>query len=263
MAYLGDTIQKIAAEKCGIIKNKTPVVCGLLSEDVMTVVRKIAGEQDAMLVESRERVSVKRLKQDLTGQDVSIESTSVSYGKVMLPLVGKHQLENCAHAVAIVETIAETACLDISPEAVKAGLKAVRWPGRFDVISRDPDIVLDVAHNPGAAKALVSTLKDVLKNRPLCLVVGMCDDKDEKGFLSEFAALAKKCWAVPLQTERSADASVIAGTGKMLGLDIRVSTVENALKEASDWAVSENGVVCVAGSFFLASEVLASGASAV
>ncbi len=258
MAYLGKDIPSIAREKSGIIKEGRPVVCGKLDGDAMSVVKSVAREKHSLLVESMEKVTVRRLKQDLAGQEVSIESTSNSYGKVRLPLVGKHQIENCAHVVAIVETIAEIACLDIPPEAVKAGLESVRWPGRFEVISRDPDMVLDVAHNPGAAKVLASTLKEVLKKRPVCLVVGMCNDKDEKGFLAEFTGLAKKCWAVPLQTERSTDASVIAGAGKALGLDIKVSTVKDALKEAKDWAVSENGVICVAGSFFLISEVLAS-----
>ncbi|MBA4388595.1 MAG: bifunctional folylpolyglutamate synthase/dihydrofolate synthase [Verrucomicrobia bacterium] len=255
--YLGTDIPSIAGEKAGIIKKGRPVVCGAMPDDAMEVMRVVASQRHCDMVPAAEAVSIRLISADLAGQKVSVETQEKSYGTVHLPLLGPHQLENLATVVATVDCLNDTVDLGITEDAVRKGVAGTRWPGRMQVLSMHPPIILDGAHNPGAAEVLVATLGSLVKDKPVGLVAGMCNDKDMDAFLKPFTGLVKKAWAVPLKTERSRPSAELAAAARLMGWDVEDATVAEAIQEGTEWARQNGGVLCICGSLFLVGEVLA------
>lgn len=254
--YLGKDITSIAAEKGGIIKPGRPVVIGPMADEVLPVIQRLAQERQARLIHARDVVAVKRKSQNLDGQQVSIESDSASYGGLRCPLIGRHQLENMGIAVAALEVLRDECGLGVAPRAVKEGLEMVRWPGRCQVLSKEPVTILDGAHNPEGAHILSQVLHELVKAQPVGLVAGLCADKDLAGFLRALKGRIRRVWAVPLRTGRSLPPAAMAAQAKVLGCPATTASVPDAFREASAWAAANHGAVCIAGSLYLAGEVL-------
>jgi len=257
-AYLGNTVAEIAGEKAGIIKPGRPVVCGATPGEALAVIRKTAESRKAPFINVEDSVAVRRVAQDLSGQKVSITGCDVNYGPVILKLLGKHQLENCATAVAALESLAACSPLVIPPELIRAGLSEAVWPGRLDILSQEPPVILDGAHNPDGARCLASALRELFKKKKVALVWGMCDDKDALGFAKALGATVKRCWTVPIDTERSLSPQKLQHIARMEGWQAVEATLPEALEQAKAWARENDGAVCIAGSLFLAGEVLRS-----
>jgi dihydrofolate synthase/folylpolyglutamate synthase len=255
-AYLGDTVAAIAGEKAGIIKPGRPVVCGATPDEALAVIRKIAESRKAPFIRVEDSVALRRVAQDLNGQKVSITGADVNYGPVILKLLGKHQLENCATAVAALESLATCSPLAIPPELICAGLAEAVWPGRLDLLSREPPVILDGAHNPDGARTLAAALHELFKKKKVALVWGMCDDKDALGFAKALGAGVKRCWTVPIDTERSLAPEKLLQIARTEGWQAVSTTLPEALEQAKSWARENDGAVCIAGSLFLAGEVL-------
>lgn len=255
--YLGTTVEAIAGEKAGIVKPGRPVICGAMPEEARAVVRAAAVERGAPFVDATERVTVRRVSQGLEGQKMAISGADAEYGTVTLGLLGKYQLENCATAVATVETLADYSPIAIPAGTLRAGLAAAEWPGRLQVLSMDPPVLLDGAHNPDGARALGVALKELRGKRKVGLVWGMCNDKDALGFAKALGGQVHRCWTVPIATERSVPPEKLAQVAKTEGWETEpVVKLDVALGAAWQWAHETGGMVCIAGSLFLAGEVL-------
>ena len=254
--YLGKDLASIATEKGGIIKPGRPVVCAGMEPEALAVLRRIAQEQGSRLVVADDAVSVRRLSQDARGQKVRIESAGADLGTVRLPLLGRHQLANCVTAIAAVEEFGAATGVTVPPDSIKAGLEHTVWPGRLQVLAEEPLTILDGGHNPSAAAALADALRELAGRRPLGLVVGMCTDKDAFGFLRAFSRNVKRCWCVPLRTERGMVPGNLARLAGGLGWKATEGALDVALQEAQEWARTNGGAVCIAGSLFLVGEVL-------
>jgi dihydrofolate synthase/folylpolyglutamate synthase len=256
-AWLGKTMESIAKEKAGIIKPGCPVILAPMDPKAREVIEQVAAERQSLIVHVEKYVGVRRIKQDEKGQKIQIESESALYRPLVLPLLGAHQLGNCATAVATLEYLNEASHLSWEEDSLKKGLETVKWPGRLQVIGGRPLTILDVAHNPAAAKVLAVSLKDLAGKRPLALVAGLLSDKDAHGFFQALAPLVKKAWLVPLPGDRNMPMSQLRQGAVEAGLkDIAESTITAAQKEAAEWAIANDGVVCIAGSLVLAGEIL-------
>ncbi len=254
--YLGDTLAAIAGEKAGIIKPGRPVVCGATPDEALEVIRKTAEARRAPFIHVPDSIAVRRLAQDLAGQKVSISGGDVNYGPVILNLLGKHQLENCATAVAVLESLATCSPLTISPDMIRTGLSEAVWPGRLDLLSHEPPVILDGAHNPDGARTLALALHELFKKKKIALVWGMCDDKDALGFAKALGATVKCCWTVPIDSERSLPPGKLLQIARTEGWQASTATLPEALEQATAWARENKGALCIAGSLFLAGEVL-------
>ncbi len=254
--YLGPDVPSIAREKAGIIKKGRPVVCGNLPDDALAVIRQIASANKAPMVLAADAVSARLVSQSPAGQKIAISGGSEDYSTVTLPLLGRHQVENCALAVAAVEEMSRAASLPVPADAVREGLRTVDWPGRCQVMSTEPLTILDGGHNPGAAEKLNRAVKDLAKKRPVALVFGMCDDKDVEGFLRPFADIVKACWVVTIRTDRAIPRARLAKTAAGFGWRVKEAGLGEAIDAAKLWATENKGVVCIAGSLYLAGEVL-------
>lgn len=254
--YLGDTIEKIASEKAGIIKPNVPIVCGSNSPQVMKVISDVARARNAPLIETREIVSLEVLSTTLEGQKLKVEMCNGTSFMVFLPLAGRYQPENLMLALATIYVLCNNRTIDIDTKHIKNGLSNIKWHGRFQLLSKDPPVIVDGAHNPGAGKLLVETLIELVPHRPVGLIFGMCSDKDMLGFMKHFKGIVKKCWAVPIRSERSVQTSVIKTVATHVGLETSETSLQQALIEAPQWAKKNSGVVCITGSLFLVGEVL-------
>ena len=175
-----------------------------------------------------------------------------------LKLLGRHQLENCATVVAALEAMAACSPLAIPVETIRAGLAEAVWPGRLDVLSVEPPVILDGAHNPDGARALAATVRELFKKRKIGLIWGMCNDKDALGFAKAMGGMVKSCWIVPIDSERNMNPKTLLQIAKTEGWGAVTATLPEARKLAEAWARENDGVVCIAGSLFLAGEVLES-----
>ncbi|MDI6775020.1 MAG: folylpolyglutamate synthase/dihydrofolate synthase family protein [Verrucomicrobiota bacterium] len=258
-AYLGATIEAIAGEKCGIVKPGRPVVAGPTCKEAWPVIRRIARERGCRLIEAEQDVNVAVRSPEGPFQTVSVETPGASYGTLRFPLIGLYQIENLATAVATAEVLRQSGEIRLSERDVATGVATVAWPGRFQALQADPPLVLDGAHNPGAAEALARSVKRLYKGKSVSLVTGMCRDKDGPGFLKAFAGLARRLWAVPLETEpeRSMRPSDLCAIGRGLGLEASESVLTDAVAKAEAWAHECGGVGLITGSLFLVGEVLA------
>lgn len=251
MAYLGDTLAKIAFEKAGILKAGRPAVFLPQAEEAMAVLQSRAEALGCPWRCSGEVVSLSRTRGSLEGQTVLLETYTESYGTLRLPLLGDFQLQALAGAVTAMEEVAAALGQTLPREAVREGVAAVRWPARMQVLSQDPLTVLDVAHNPAGAAALARTLRSLLGPKARgCFVIAQMQDKEVDGFLQALAPLMARALCVPLATPRAMAAETLAAKAGALGIGAEVCTFEAARRLVQEDFGSD--FVCIAGSVYLA-----------
>ena len=257
MAYLGDTLELIAAEKAGIIKPGRPVVIGAIAEEPRAVIAARARNVAAPLVVAEDRVSVTVRSVSWEGQTLNVTSEGCAYGSIKTALPGRHQAANAAVVVAAAETLNDVVGVPVTEASIKAGMTKARWPARGQLLSDHPPTVLDGAHNPEAAEALIEWLKKVAGKKPLGLVVGFLADKDPAAFVRCFGTRARRIWIVPIHSERAMPVAEIASRLSFLPHVAIAPDLDAGLTAARAWANEEGGVVVIAGSLYLAGEVLA------
>ena len=250
--FLGETIEEIAGEKAGIIKEERPVVCGKQEPIARDVIRSVALEKRAPFV-SLDDASV--------FQDV-IQHLSLTQSPHPLPhenrigLLGKHQLDNAVTAALMVEHSE----LSISQDVISAGLCQTTWPGRFERISSSPPVFLDGAHNAAAANELTKSLRDhpSTKGKPIFLIWGATRGHDVKETAQAFDGPIAQCWAVQSQAPRSMSADMLAAClAREFSSQVSEASVKTALREACAGAEARGGIVVVTGSLYLVGEVRA------
>jgi dihydrofolate synthase/folylpolyglutamate synthase len=207
--YLGDTPGKIAAEKVGIIKAGATVVTAVQEPDVAAQIVARAAEVGAIVAREGLEFGVRSRVPAVGGQMLSLQGLRGSYDEVFLPLYGAHQGQNAALALAAVEAFlgGEEPLAD---EVVKEAFAEVTSPGRLEVIRRSPTIVLDAAHNPHGAAAVVDALEDSFVFSPLIGVVGVMADKDYEGLLSTLEPVFAHIVCTQNSTERALPAHQLA-----------------------------------------------------
>jgi dihydrofolate synthase/folylpolyglutamate synthase len=254
--YLGSTLESVAFEKAGIIKPNVPVILGCLSGAARDTIERIAEERHAPLI--------------CLGRDFQVEGETpgrfrysgdgVRYDDLSCPLLGAHQLDNCACAVALVETARQHG-VAVEEGAIREGLRQVQWEGRLEMVARDPLTVLDGAHNPAAAQALAGYLREFRRSNPLSrviLVLAMMRDKDHHGFVEPFKGLVDEVVVTQAELKRSATVEELLPVVGVLWPRVRPNArVSGALGEARQLARPQD-LICVTGSLMLIGEVKAS-----
>ncbi len=234
---LGNTLGKIAAEKAAIIKDKSQIVITAPQRPAaLRVIRRRAKEIGAGLLEVGEDIRITRLK---------------------IELLGRHQIINATVAIGCLRAL-RCFGVKISPEAIKQGLKNTRWPGRLQVLSQRPKVILDAAHNRASASALKDALEKLFKFRKLILVFGVSQDKDVKGILKELAPQAARIILTKANSPRAMQPEMIKSFIKTNGRVVSSSgNPQQALKTARQSAGPKD-LILVCGSLYLLGEVLKS-----
>ena len=160
VALLGDTLEAIAEQKAGIIKQGIPLLTGRITQEALTVIDPIAEAKNAPRLAYGKDYQVRHQESVVAGEIFDYTS-SVRQGRFQTGLLGLHQIENAGMALALLDTYCQETGRELaSNDLVAQALKETRWPGRLEVVSSDPLLLLDGAHNPHAIKALLATLQE-------------------------------------------------------------------------------------------------------
>jgi dihydrofolate synthase/folylpolyglutamate synthase len=186
-----------------------------------------------------------------------VETWRRRYTHLEVSLLGAHQRRNAAVAVASLEALSEALRLELSDDVIREGLQNTRLRGRIEVISEEPTVILDVAHNPSSLRALRETLQSCFPERRIVLLFGMSDDKDARGCLREILPPAWAAVFTSINQPRGIDPERLREIARELRpelpCEVRVDTSE-ALEQARALTSLED-LLCITGSFYLAGEI--------
>jgi dihydrofolate synthase/folylpolyglutamate synthase len=259
--FLGDTLDKIATEKAGILKRGTPAIIAAQARDALAAIERQAAKVSAPLKIAGEDWTATEERGRLVYQDEA--------GLLDLPapkLYGRHQFENAGLAIAALRAIKP---FKIAPSAYETGMVKADWPARLqrlaqgrlvDLAPVGSELWLDGGHNPDGGRAIAAALADLEErvSRPLVLIVGMLANKDCAGFLSNFTGLARRMIAVPVPgAEKGMSVEAVADAARAIGV---AATSRDNLDEALDAArkldLDPPPRILITGSLYLAGEVL-------
>ncbi|MBW9118769.1 bifunctional folylpolyglutamate synthase/dihydrofolate synthase [Microbacterium trichothecenolyticum] len=256
---LGDTIAEIASVKAGIIKDGAAVVSARQVAAAETVLREAAAARGASIAFEGAEFALAQQRLAVGGQQISVRGLAGTYEDEYLPLYGAHQGFNAALAIAAVESLVGGASQPIAADVLAEGLGAVTSPGRLQLVGAAPTVLVDAAHNPHGARALVTALRESFDFDEWGVVLGVLSDKDAAGIVAEIAPVAAHVFATAPDSERAEDADAIADLAE--AHDLRVSVhrdLADAAEAARAWAAaSDRRAVVIAGSVVLAGEALA------
>ncbi len=299
---LGNTLAEIAREKAGIIKPGVPTVCAPQSSEALAVIEQVCAEHGSPLtLVGRDwswQVRMPPLPQGpahtltsstmrdfplgLDGQSFDLrhaQGASHLDGAYTTPLLGRHQLDNAVAAIAALDLLGR-GVVSLESQDVRQGVAGVRWPGRFEILQRDPLLVVDCAHNGDSAVKLASALEEWFPGRSWTFVLGASCDKDVPGMLRALAPLAKRVLATQSRHSRAmpsqrvaeqameilqeagvslADVRVTNGVASALNLALSRDnagdgTPHRTLSQEQLGAPEPKGAICVTGSIFVVAE---------
>jgi dihydrofolate synthase/folylpolyglutamate synthase len=254
MDVLGNTLAEIAAEKSGIIKPGSTVVISPQLDEAAEVIKKTCRECGAQLIAVGSDVTWEGLGFDLDRQLLRVQGRKGGY-ELAIPLLGQHQLDNAATAVAALEVLADKG-FNISREGIIDGLGRVSWPGRFQILNRHPLVVVDGAHNIGAARRLKQSIEQYLDFDRAILVIGASFDKDITSIISELSPLFDKVIVTRSRHPRAMAPAPLAAEFARHGVKALIAEdVPSALSRALALAGGRD-LVCVAGSLFIVAEAM-------
>lgn len=244
---LGKTIREIAYEKAGIIKEKGLVVTAAEKEEALEVIKEVCSRKKAKLFQVGKEIKIE-------GKD-RIKGLHERYENLKIPLRGEYQLKNAACAIGACELLSQS----ISKETIVKGLANTCWPGRLEVLSRNPLLVLDGAHNPAAISALFEAIAKEFSFENLILIVGILKDKDIPSMIKEIfkkAKRLKKVHIAKLAYVRGASPEEIEKEVARYTTEVQLHPcVKEAILKAKEEA-SLKDLILITGSLYAVAEVL-------
>jgi dihydrofolate synthase/folylpolyglutamate synthase len=258
MAQLGPTLAKIAEEKAGIFKAGIPAISVQQDPEADLVLKRIAHKNGTTL--------------DVTGQTIEFSyrfessrmqgphnrvclTTSLSkFEHLAVPLLGEHQAINCGLALSVIDRL-KSRGFAISDAKAMEGLARTTVPGRMEMLSQMPRVVVDGAHNAASLDAMLRAIGQHIPYDSMVIIFGCCADKDVPGMLERIAAGADKVIFTRVNNIRSSDPNELAALyteqyGKMAQV---AETLEDAMAIANR-AVTKEDLICISGSFYLVGE---------
>ena len=263
MGFLGDTLTQIAEKKAGIIKESGIVVTAEQTDEVMTVLQERCAAKKARLI----RTSAKQIRvreKSLDGQCFDYEKKNSAdrkqLQKISFSLLGNHQCENAAVVLEIINCLIIMG-YSISQDEIYEGFRSVYWPGRFEVMSKDPLVIIDGAHNPDGIHALSHNLKEYCPGEKFVFITGILKDKDYHEMLKQMLPFADSFITIAPDNPRAMSAEECAEAIRVCGYDGEVVTstdtrqaVDLALQMARDKSIG----VCAFGSLYSVGTIHAS-----
>ena len=250
MDYLGNTLDSIAREKAGIIKQKGICITAAKQNKVLEVLKNVCLRRRAKLYCLSSDIKIKKQKDGI----LNYEGLYRNLKNLKIPLQGDHQLSNAALALAAIE-LCEKKGFSIADTAIYAGLKNTHWEARLEVLQNQPFFLLDGAHNPAGISVLCRSFKKDFSYRRLILIFGALADKDYRRMLQKIVPLASIIILTQLKTKRAVPVNDIMETVKKMGYPAIVTeNVKQAIERAQALAKKQD-LICATGSFYLAGEI--------
>jgi dihydrofolate synthase/folylpolyglutamate synthase len=244
---LGATVEEVAGEKAGVIKKDAIVITHDGPAEALRVIEERAREMNAHIHVRERDFGVRSSEQAVGGQRIVVAGLHAEYEDLFLPLHGAHQAENAAAAVVASEAFLNH---ELHDETLREALLGATSPGRLEVVSRHPLVVLDGAHNPDAAVAVAEALPEAFVWKRLHLVVGVLETKDVAGILAPLASRATLAYPCANSNPKSLDPERLAAACEATGMTVDVHlTVGDAL-DAAEANADEDDLILVTGSLY-------------
>ncbi|AYA77181.1 bifunctional folylpolyglutamate synthase/dihydrofolate synthase [Bacillus sp. Y1] len=252
-AILGDTHEKIAFEKAGIIKPRVPIITAVHQTEALQVIKKKASKENADCFVLGEDFHLMNHQSLATGEEFDWKMADKNWSSIQTTMIGKHQIENASLAIMAAQLLNDTKQFVIDSTSIRKGIKKAYWPGRFEVVSNDPTVVIDGAHNEEGIHTLVREAKKRYHDKEIHIVFAALRDKKLDGMIQELDELASQITFVSFDFPRAASSKELYS----------ISLSENK-KENMDWEASieeklfdlkENQVLVITGSLYFLAEV--------
>ena len=250
-AFLGDTVEKIAAEKAGIIKSSSPVIYGGEDDSARAIITAKAEEFGSPYYEV-DYSCLNITKSDLSGTNFDYKSHTGMH----ISLLGSYQPRNASLVLSAIEVLRSVG-ISIPEKSVKAGLSAAKWRARFEVVSKNPLIIFDGAHNPEGVEAAVLSIKEYFHGKKIIAISGVLSDKDYEYIGGEIASVAKMAYTITPSNPRALLSTEYAKIYEKNGVSATpCESIDEALALAKDEAMKENTPIICLGSLYTYGDVI-------
>ena len=267
-AFLGDTPEKIAAEKAGVIKAGVPVVFGgnhapigeahpdpaaiATAKACARVIRAKAADMHAPYIET-DHTRLQNVRADLFGADFDFGERK----DLHISLAGLYQPHNAANVLTVIDVLRDRG-LTIPDTAIREGLASVKWPARFEVLSKSPLIIADGGHNPEGIDAAIESVKAYFKDQKILLLTGVMADKDYDRMVARMGEVASRAFCVRPANDRALDPAKYAESFREIGIPAEgYATVAEGVRAAAETAQAEGKALLCLGSLYMYGEVRA------
>ena len=251
VAFLGDTVEKIAFEKAGIIKSGSPVIYGGEDEGARGVIKARAREMGSPFFEVNHSL-IESIEMNLYG-------TTFSYGEwknVAISLLGTYQPKNASTVLKSVEILRERG-LKIDTGAVYAGIKAAKWSARFEVLCDSPTVIFDGAHNAEGIYAAVQSVKQYYRGGHVAVMSGVLSDKDYVSIAKSISEVADTAYTITPENPRALSADKYAEVLCAQGINaVSCTDIRDALKKGMEYAKRNSAPLFCLGSLYTYSSVV-------
>jgi dihydrofolate synthase/folylpolyglutamate synthase len=251
---LGNSVAKIAAEKAGIVKSGCIVVNAPQADEAAHIIEQVCHQQRAKLIQVGQDVTWHKTGGDLNRQTLTVFTKSGHYD-LTIPLLGDYQLENAAAALAVIEALVSLGA-DISSQSIARGFSHVSWPGRLQILNREPMVVVDGAHNAYSMNKLVGAVKQYFEYKRCFVIFGTSCDKDISGMAQELQPLGNHIIITSSSHPRAASVSLVAEKFNTLGFNaMAAGNITEALSKALALA-NNTDLILITGSLFVVAEAI-------
>ena len=247
---LGNSLEEIAEEKAGIIKGLGAVFTASQEKEVINMIRKVCKEKKAALYEV---TNYNIIESNNTHQIFNLDGPDYSYKNLELSLLGAHQVENAALSIAI-SKFTDKSESKITEDVVKRGLKNITWPGRLEIIQKEPYVVLDGAQNTASMKAILSSINKIFDYKRLICVFGISSDKDIKGVSKELEASSDIVILTKSGNKRAKETIYLKENFSKVKIEV-ADNVESAINLGLNIAEVED-LILITGSFYVIGEAI-------
>ncbi|MCM2531501.1 bifunctional folylpolyglutamate synthase/dihydrofolate synthase [Neobacillus pocheonensis] len=251
---LGNSYEEIAFEKAGIIKEKTPIFTAAKHPGARRVIEEQAEKRQAPLYRLNQEFSITAHRTLANGEMYTLTTEFQIMEQLEISMLGKHQTENAALAVVAAQYLTQNGSIVVTEQAIRSGLKHAYWPGRFEIVSENPLIIIDGAHNDEGITALVDELSTRYADRSLHIVFAALKDKKLDQMISKLDQIASQISFVSFDFPRAAEAKDL----------FMISTSQNKIAVEDNWgdyldevikSIEPNSVLVITGSLYFISEV--------
>ncbi len=258
---LGNSIEKIAYEKAGILKNNTPLILGKIEKTASSIIKQIAADKNAPVYKLGKDFKISDLLIKENGTTFNYYSDKMELENLTLNLIGRHQAFNAAVAIKAFSIFLEKTGKKPEEQKIRKALKKVNWQGRMQILSRNPLVLIDGAHNEEGVKCLSENLKELFPGKKIYFVMAILRNKNLKSIIRNICSVSYKVYVSKNKSTRAAKIEDQVEIVKQNHQNFEtvydvVEAVEKALSEAS-----KNDIIVISGSLYTISEVIKEKAS--
>lgn len=253
--YLGDTLEKIAFEKAGIIKENSNVVIYPQEQNIVDVIVNQANIKNSK-VYLTDKNNIKTISSDIECQMLSYEDKSVfNLDSFKINLLGEHQVYNCLTVLKALEILKQMG-FDITEDSIKAGLSSCKFAGRFEIIQKEPIVILDGGHNINGVEYFSKAIKKYFADKKIILIYGMLKDKKPESAIDYLTDISKEIYTLTPHNPRAMTANDLKDLIKSKNSEIKVEALDNyeeilpIIKSAS----KDECIACV-GSLYMIGDI--------